>query len=118
MFPDDVRVIPWATGAAVFYNYRDFQLTNNTEYTFQINVWLSDKALEGELRMNKELSYRYKVVEKKHKFLKQDDQFYRTNEIWRHKIEKSKEEPLLEEKLVVKNFGKVLYTPEFYEEVK
>ena len=48
-FPDDGRVLPWASGAAVFYNYLDFQLTNNTTNTFQILLWLTDECLEGEL---------------------------------------------------------------------
>lgn len=30
-FPDDGRVLPFASGATVFYNYLDFQLTNNTK---------------------------------------------------------------------------------------
>ncbi|MGF2414240.1 MAG: VanW family protein, partial [Ferruginibacter sp.] len=44
-FPDDGRVLPFGSGATVFYNYRDFQLTNNTAYTFQINLWFSEKCL-------------------------------------------------------------------------
>jgi len=29
-FPDDGRVLPFASGATVFYNYLDLQITNNT----------------------------------------------------------------------------------------
>ncbi len=81
-FPDDGRVLPWASGAAVFYNYLDFQLTNNTKWTFQINLWLTDKLLEGELRVNEELDFAYHVKEKNHQFIKKDKQIYRSNEIW------------------------------------
>ena len=35
-FPDDGRILLFASGATAFYNYLDFQLTNNTEWTFQI----------------------------------------------------------------------------------
>ena len=52
-FPDDGRVLPYASGATVFYNYRDFQLTNHTTWTFQINLWLTDKLLEGEIRVDR-----------------------------------------------------------------
>lgn len=46
-FPDEGRVLPWSSGAAVFYNYLDFQLTNPTPSTFQIRLWLTDTHLVG-----------------------------------------------------------------------
>jgi len=113
-FPDDGRVLPWASGAAVFYNYLDFQLTNNTEWTFQINLWLSDKLLEGEIRVNEELDFAYHVKEKNHHFIKDGDQYYRSNEIWREKIAKFRSGALLEEELISKNYGKVMYVPANY----
>ena len=76
-FPDDGRVLPWASRAAVFYNYVDFQLTNNTTNSYQINLWLSEELLEGELLVNKELPFSYRVLEKNHSFIKEDDQYYR-----------------------------------------
>ena len=36
-FPDEGRVLPFGSGAAIFYNYIDYQFTNNTDKTFQIN---------------------------------------------------------------------------------
>jgi vancomycin resistance protein VanW len=108
-FPDDGRVLPFASGATVFYNYLDFQLTNNTKWTFQINLWLTDKLLEGDIRVNEELSFNYHVLEKDHKFLKRDDEFYRT------KNAKFKSGALIEEEFMIKNFGKVKYRPETYE---
>jgi vancomycin resistance protein VanW len=76
-FPGDGRVLPFGSGATVFYNYRDYQFVNNTEHTFQINLWFTEKCLEGELRIDKELDYSYHVIEKEHKFLKIDGRFYR-----------------------------------------
>lgn len=87
-FPDDGRVLPFGSGATIFYNYGDFQVKNNTPYTFQIHLWLSKKCLEGELRINEEIDYAYHVFEKNHKFLKINDKYYRQNEIWRNKIVK------------------------------
>jgi vancomycin resistance protein VanW len=60
-FPDDGRVLPFGSGATVFYNYWDFLLTNNTSWTFQINLCLTDKLLEGEIRINEELDFNYHV---------------------------------------------------------
>lgn len=116
-FPDDGRVLPFGSGATVFYNYRDYQFTNKTEHTFQINLWLSEKCLEGELRINTELDYAYHVFEKEHQFLKIDGHFYRKNEIWRHKILKFKSGQVVETQLITKNFARVAYTPESYSEI-
>lgn len=117
-FPDDGRVLPFGSGATVFYNYRDYQFTNNTNHTFQINLWFTDKCLEGELRINAELEYAYHVIEKEHQFLKIDGQFYRKNEIWRDKILKFKSGEIVAKELITKNFARVTYTPESYIEVK
>ena len=114
-FPDDGRVLPFASGATVFYNYLDFQLTNNTDWTFQINLWLTDKLLEGEIRINEELDFNYHVIEKNHKFIKKGDEFFRTNEIWRTKNAKFRSGALIEEEMMFKNFGKVKYIPNEYE---
>jgi vancomycin resistance protein VanW len=117
-FPDDGRVLPFGSGATVFYNYRDYQFTNNTGYIFQINLWFSDKCLEGELRIDQELDYAYHVEEKEHQFLKIDDTFYRKNEIWRHKILKFQGGKVVETELVTKNFARVTYIPDGYTEIK
>lgn len=111
-FPDDGRVLPFGSGATVFYNYRDYQFTNNTNHTFQINLWFTDKCLEGELRINTELEYSYHVIEKDHQFLKIDGQFYRKNEIWRNKMLKFKSGHIVETELITKNFARVTYTPD------
>lgn len=113
-FPDDGRVLPFGSGATVFYNYRDYQFTNNTEHTFQINLWFTDKCLEGELRIDTELNYAYHVIEKEHQFLKIEDQFYRKNEIWREKILKFQSGKVIDTELITKNFARVTYTPDNY----
>jgi vancomycin resistance protein VanW len=116
-FPDDGRVLPFGSGATVFYNYRDYQFTNNTEHTFQIHLWISEKCLEGELRCDKELDFAYHVYEKEHQFLKMDAQFFRKNEIWRDRYLKWEGGRILDSSLITKNFARVTYTPETYEEM-
>jgi vancomycin resistance protein VanW len=113
-FPDDGRVLPFGSGATVFYNYRDYQFANNTDHTFQINIWFTDKCLEGELRIDTELDYTYHVIEKEHQFLKIDGQFYRKNEIWRDKILKFKSGHVVARELVTTNFARVTYTPDHF----
>lgn len=116
-FPDDGRVLPFGSGATVFYNYRDYQFTNNTPYTFQLNLWFTDKCLEGELRIDQELDFAYHVFEKEHQFLKIDNQFFRKNEIWREKFLKFQGGKILETELLTKNFARVTYTPDEYTEI-
>ncbi len=112
-FPDDGRVLPFGSGATVFYNYRDYQFKNDTEHTFQINLWFSKKCLEGELRVDRELEYVYHVFEKEHEFLKIGNTYYRKNEIWRNKFYRFQSTPI-DTNLVTKNFARVAYTPKEY----
>jgi len=109
-------VLPFGSGATVFYNYRDYQFTNTTNYNFQINLWLTEKCLEGELRIDHLLDYSYHVVEKEHCFLKIRDQFYRKNEIWREKQLKFEGGRVVATELITKNFARVTYTPDSYTE--
>lgn len=116
-FPDEGRVLPFGSGAAIFYNYIDFQFTNNTNDTFQIKLWFTEKYLEGELRANKELELSYHIFEKNHKFIKIDDLFFRQNEIWRNSIQKQNGN-IIKSELLKKNFARVTYEPENYVEQK
>jgi vancomycin resistance protein VanW len=116
-FPDEGRVLPFGSGAAIFYNYIDFQFTNNTKDTFQINLWITEKNLEGELRINNELELSYHIFEQNHKFLKIENQFFRQNEIWRNSIDK-KTGNISKTELLKKNFARVTYEPENYVEQK
>jgi vancomycin resistance protein VanW len=116
-FPDDNRVLPFGSGATVFFNYRDYAFKNSTDCDFQINLWLTDKCLEGELRCSKELDVAYHVEEREHEFLKLDNTFYRKNEIWRIKIAKFEGGRVLETNLVTKNFARVTYIPEHFRDI-
>lgn len=111
-FPDEGRVLPFASGATVFFNYRDYQFRNDTPYTFQLKLWLTDKLLEGELRVSEELPHAWHVEEREHRFLKQEGKYYRANEIWRKRIDKFRAGKVLEEELVCRNFAEVKYVPE------
>lgn len=115
-FPDDGRVLPFGSGATVFYNYIDYEFTNNTPYTFQINLWLSEKCLEGELRVNTELDFGYHVIEKHHHFLKKGNVYHRSNELWREKFLKFQGGKVIDTELIKKNFARVSYVPGSYVE--
>lgn len=112
-FPDEGRVLPFGSGAAIFYNYIDFQFENRTNKTFQILLSVGDKYLEGELRVNEELEHAYHIFEKDHHFLKKENEYYRKNEIWRDSILKQNGN-VIKSELLKKNFARVTYEPEHY----
>lgn len=112
-FPDEGRVVPFGSGATIFYNYGDLQLKNNTDCTFQMLFWIDKKCINGDLRIDRELPYKYHVYEKNHKFVKDGNNFYRQNELWRDKYLK-KDGEIISTELIRKNYCLVKYTPKEY----
>lgn len=107
-FPDENRVLPFGSGAGVFYNYIDLRFLNRTDTTFQIRLWLTGQHLKGSILSDAETAYSYHVFERNHRFLKQNGKNYRENEIWRESIDRRTGNKVKEE-LVVKNFSEVKY---------
>lgn len=114
-FPDDGRVLPYGSGATVFYNYVDLQFRNDTTHNFQVKVWVTDKHLKGEVRADARIEQSYSVFEREHAFVKRGNLFYRKNEIWRKVIDKRTGITLREE-MVTKNFAEVRYIPQTWVE--
>ena len=110
-FPDEGRVVPFGSGATIFYNYGDYQFINNTNHTFQFLFWLDKKCLNGDLRVDTELPYKYHVYEKNHHFVKIGDLFYRRNELWREKYLKIGHGQIIETEFIQKNNSLVKYVP-------
>lgn len=117
-FPDSGRVVPFGSGASLFYNYIDYQFRNDTEHTFQLLFWLDDKCLNGDLRISEELPYTYHVFEKEHEFLKIGETYYRKNELWRKKVKKIGSGDVLGIECLQKNMSLVKYVPDEYRVIK
>lgn len=113
-FPDEGRVLPFGSGASVFYNYVDLRFKNETEYTFQIKLWLTDRHLKGAIYSNVELAFSYHIFEKEHAFYQRDGKNYRRNEIWRKTVDKRTGDSLKEE-MLLKNNAEVKYELELCE---
>jgi len=113
-FPDDGRVVPFGSGATIFYNYVDYQFTNDTDRVFQLLFWFDAKCINGDLRVDEELPYKYHVYEKDHRFVKAGDSYYRRNELWRDKYYKRGSGDMLESELLQRNNSLVKYIPEEY----
>ncbi len=107
-FPDENRVLPFGSGAGVFYNYIDLRFFNPTDATFQIKLWLTGQHLKGAILSDRETQHSYHVFEKHHRFLQEGGRNFRQNEIWREIIDRRTGNKVAEE-LLVTNFSEVKY---------
>ena len=111
-FPDENRVLPFGSGAGVFYNYIDLRFYNSTQHTFQIKLWLTDQHLKGSILSDEPTEFAYHVFEKDHRFLRIDGRNYRQNEIWREAIDRRTGNKVGEE-MLVSNLAEVKYALNF-----
>ena len=107
-FPDYKRLVPFGTGATVFYNYIDLGFRNDSSVNFQLKVWVEEEYLYGEIRCSKALPFSYSVVEKKHRFVRENDVVFRENELWRIETDKVTSR-VVSGKLLFRNRVEVLY---------
>ncbi|MGH9821109.1 MAG: VanW family protein [Pyrinomonadaceae bacterium] len=111
-FPDENRVLPFGSGAGVFYNYIDLRFFNSTDLTFQVKVWLTANHLKGAIYSDRETPHAYHVFERNHRFLMDGGRNFRENEIWRSLVDRRTGDTVAEE-LLVKNFSEVKYELNF-----
>ncbi len=107
-FPDSGRVLPFGSGATVFYNYVDLQLTNPTEQPFRLSLWLTDSDLCGSIESATPLPVKYHVRERDHRFVRRGGQLYRENWLYRDVRDRASGN-LLGEELITHNFAPVMY---------
>lgn len=107
-FPDSGRVLPFGSGASVFYNYIDLRFFNRTNQPFQLKIWLTQNHLKGGIYTDQEWPYSYHIEKRNHKFLRENGKNYRQNEIWRKTIDK-RTGNYINEELLIKNFSEVKY---------
>ncbi|MDR0269531.1 VanW family protein [Paenibacillus sp.] len=107
-FPDDHRVLPFGSGASVFYNYVDLRFYNPTSQPFQFNIWLTEDHLKGTLYCGEKWPFAYHIEERNHQFHTMDGKNFRENEIWRRVVDK-KTGLTVKEELLVHNYSEVKY---------
>jgi len=107
-FPDDHRVLPFGSGASVFYNYVDLRIYNPTQHLFQFRLWLTDEHLKGSVHADEPLPYSYHIEERNHRFHERNGRHYRENEIWRQVIDRRTGQKEAEE-MMIHNFAEVKY---------
>ncbi len=106
IFPDSGRVLPFASGATVFYNYVDLKIKNTLDYPIQIKLWTNDKYLKGQILSNFPRKEKFHVYEKYHTFIKNKGNYFRYNIINREKIIDWK---MINDTTVLENFSPVKY---------
>ncbi|PHI30407.1 VanW family protein [Budvicia aquatica] len=102
-FPDEGRVLPFGSGAAIFYNYIDLVLHNPTEDSFQLVFNVAEHQLEGELLCSKPRTVKYHIYQKAHRFVGRGKRIYRQNEIWRDISTKGQEPIVLHSECLYQN---------------
>ncbi|UCP10456.1 VanW family protein [Pseudomonas sp. MM213] len=111
-FPDEGRVLPFGSGAAIFYNYIDLVLHNPTDRHFQLKLKVAEQQLEGELLCDQIRAFRYHVYQREHRFVREGGRVFRENEIWRDVRSKGQESQVLESTRLYKNRVVVKYEVE------
>lgn len=110
VFPDINRTIPFGCGATLSYNYIDFQIKNNTEESYKINLWLDDEYLNGELLSSQQCNHTFKIIETDHQIKQQWWGGYtRHNKIWKQRFSLSGD--YINEELVAENHAIMMYNP-------
>jgi vancomycin resistance protein VanW len=108
-FPDVGRVLPFGSGASVFYNYGDLRLRNPTSQPFQVQAWLTATHLCGAIRTDRAWPLRYHLEERNHGFHRAPDGcVFRHNELWRRTVDVATGR-VVDLSLVMRNHAEVRY---------
>jgi len=110
VFPDYERVIPFASGATIFFNLIDLKIKNSYPFPIQLNLRTTDTQLRGSLSAPAPLNYSVKLEEKESYFIKSSntDRLYRCNRLHRVFYKKGTKEKIQEEPLWL-NVAQVMY---------
>src|SRR5215472_15856640 len=109
-FPDSGRVVPFGSGATVFYNYVDLCFLNPGPETYRIRLWLTDEELRGELWADRMPPVRLHVRETDHRFFRSNGRVYRENRLVRSAVDRHTGLPAGDQ-VVMHNVCPVLYEP-------
>lgn len=108
LFPDDARTTPFGSGATVFFPHKDLKVSNPHPVPVQLELRVEGGVLRGALRFPAATSFRCELVERHHRFVREGDQTFRENQLFRRTVrgESAVEEALGE------NRARVLYPVE------
>ncbi|WP_109832683.1 VanW family protein [Reichenbachiella versicolor] len=110
VFPDVNRKLPFGSGATLSYNYVDLQFRNDTDQAYQLNLFLSEERLHGEIRSERKQTDQYKVYEDYHEIKHQFWGGYTRHNRLSRKIT-DEHENLISDEVVVENHAIMMYEP-------
>jgi vancomycin resistance protein VanW len=110
VFPDVNRTQPFGSGATCVYNYRDLQIYNDTDRTYQLHLYLDEDYLHGEWRTTEDSGLTYEVYEKRH-WISQEywGGYVRHNEIFRRVFDNN--DDLIRDEYIAENHALMMYSP-------
>ena len=108
LFPDFGRVVPFGTGTSILYNYKDYRFVNNTDYTFQLCVFVDEEYLVGRLLCSDALEHSYHIYAAEEYFSRENGTVYRNNKICRRVTDKATGNTVREETIKT-NHARVMY---------
>lgn len=108
-FPDVGRVLPFGSGATIFYSYGDLRLVNPTDQPIQLLVRVGEQRLHGAIATDRPWPFAYHVEEAGHRFVRgPEGGVYRENELWRRIVDRTTGNTL-QRTLVTRNHALVAY---------
>ena len=108
LFPDFGRQIPFGTGTSISFNYLDYRVTNNTDNTYQLRLWVDGEYLCGELRATDHQPHTFHIHAENEFFSREDDVVYRNGEVYRDTIDCATGQRI-DSQLIRTNHAKVMY---------
>ncbi len=109
VFPDSGRVMPFGSGATVFYNYVDLQAENRTGDSFRIGVRVGERFLEGWIWSDADQKHSFRVIELDHRFLQDAEGiWWRENRLRRQIMDRPTGKVVAEEEIGY-NLAQVMY---------
>lgn len=110
VFPDSKRTQPFGSGATCCYPHMDLMIRNDTNVTYQLNVRVGEKYLEGEWRATQANPYRYEIIERNHQM---QSEYWggasRHNELYRLTYDENNQ--LINDEFIVANHALMMYSP-------
>ena len=108
-FPDVGRVLPFGSGATIFYNYGDLRLANPTDQPFRLSIRLGPRRLHGCITTDRPWPMTYHIEEHSPRFTRGvDGAVYRDNELWRRVVDRMTG-ATIERRCIARNHARVAY---------
>ncbi|MGH1019686.1 VanW family protein [Bacillus mycoides] len=110
VFPDSKRTQPFGSGATCSYNYLDLQIKNETDQSYQLHLYITDKHLVGEWRTAYPQLYQYEVYEKEHSIQSAYWGGYIRHNVIQRRVY-SQQKQFVEDQYVTENHAIMMYEP-------